>query len=272
MPNALSPLATLIREEIAEKGPMSLARYMDLCLAHPEHGYYRTRDPLGLSGDFTTAPEISQIFGELIGLWLVQVWIDQGRPTPFALVELGPGRGTLMADILRAARLVPDFGQAAQVWLVETSQPLRAAQAHQLAPHLPETGPQWAARLEDVPALPLLLVANEFFDALPIHQYQWTGATWRERRVHCSDTTLILHADGEPAPPSPLWRLPDAPLDGDCVEVSPLSAAVAGEIGQRLTQRGGAALVVDYAYEEPSSGRWTADTFQAMRSHRLCDP
>ena len=174
-----SGLRAILRTRIEAHGPLSVADWMAECLLHPRHGYYATRDPLGSAGDFTTAPEISQVFGELIGLCLAQAWLDRGRPRPVRLVELGPGRGTLMADALRAARAVPGFSDAATLHLVEASPVLRAAQARALSAH----APFWHQRLEDVPEGPLMLVANEFLDALPVRQFVRHGPAWRERVV-----------------------------------------------------------------------------------------
>src|ERR671913_538182 len=142
---------------------------MGLCLGHPAHGYYMTRDPLGAEGDFTTTPEISQMFGELIGLWAAEVWRLMGAPRPIKLVELGPGRGTLMADGLRAGRIVPGFFDAAEVHLVETSPVLRARQEEKLSSAFSTL--VWHERLSDAPPGPAIVIANEFFDALPIRQY-----------------------------------------------------------------------------------------------------
>ncbi|MEO1494675.1 MAG: SAM-dependent methyltransferase, partial [Pseudomonadota bacterium] len=168
-------LADLIRREIAQTGPMSVARFMELCLAHPEYGYYRTRDPLGAEGDFITAPEISQMFGEMIGVWLVQVWRDMGEP-PVKLIELGPGRGTLMADALRVMDRA-GMAEVAQIWFIETSPALRTAQAKRV----PQA--RWADRIDDVPKGPSIVLANEFFDALPVRQFLCAADGWRERVV-----------------------------------------------------------------------------------------
>ena len=168
-------LLTRIRND----GPLSVADFMTDCLLHPQFGYYTTRDPLGAAGDFVTAPEISQMFGELIGLALAQSWLDQGRPARFVLAELGPGRGTLMADLLRAVRGVPGFLEAADIWLVEASPVLQAQQAQALAGH----APNWVPQVQDLPDAPLWLIANEFFDALPIRQFLRDGDGWREKRV-----------------------------------------------------------------------------------------
>jgi SAM-dependent MidA family methyltransferase len=247
---------------IRQTGPLSIADYMADCLTHPVHGYYTTRDPLGVEGDFTTAPEISQMFGEMLGLCLAQTWLDHGAPAPFALAELGPGRGTLMADLLRAAKAVPGFLDAMELHLVELSPALRARQAAALGGHRPV----WHERLADLPALPLLLVANEFLDALPIRQFLRQGGGWAERVVGAEGDRLVFGR----APPVPLatlsHRLADT-VEGDLVEVSTATEAVAEEIGARVVAQGGAALIVDY-------GGWRSlgDTFQALRGHRKVDP
>ncbi|HUF88036.1 MAG TPA: SAM-dependent methyltransferase [Thermohalobaculum sp.] len=253
----MSRLGDIIRARIRAAGPMSVADYMALCLTHPEHGYYATRDPLGARGDFITAPEISQMFGELVGLWLAQAWIEAGTPAPFRLVELGPGRGTAMADALRASRAAPGFAEAADLWLVEVSGPLRAEQAKRLP------GPRWAARLEEVPEGPLLLFANEFLDALPVRQYLATPEGWREKRVGLEGDRLA-------------WGL-TAPLPGGCDapagawrEESPAAEAVLGETARRIAAHGGAALVVDYGHR--AAERPSGFTLQAVRGHARADP
>ncbi len=253
----MSTLLDIIRAQIRATGPMTVADYMALCLGHPKHGYYTTRDPLGAAGDFITAPEISQMFGEMIGLWLAQVWMDAGRPTPFRLVELGPGRGTLMVDALRAARAAPGFAEAADLWLVETSPTLRAEQAKRLP------GAQCAERLEEVPAGPCLLVANEFLDALPVRQFIASAQGWREKRVWLSEGGLI-------------WGL-SAPMPGSCNapegswrERSALADAIAEQIAARIGRDGGAALIIDYGYR--AADRPPGFTLQALRHHAPADP
>jgi SAM-dependent MidA family methyltransferase len=254
-----TPLAAILRRRIAQAGPMPLSEYMALCLSHPEHGYYMGRDPLGAAGDFTTAPEISQMFGELIGLWLAQVWRDMGAPGRVVLAELGPGRGTLMADALRAAGRVPGFLAAAEPWLVETSPALRARQAEALEGR----GAQWAESPEALPSGPLLLVANEFFDALPIRQVVRSGGAWRERVVGLEGDRLVLGLG--PAVP---WQAEGA--EGAVREVCAAGEAAARAIGARLAASGGAALIVDYGYlQAPPEG---GDTFQALRGHAYADP
>ncbi|MFZ1480323.1 MAG: SAM-dependent methyltransferase, partial [Paracoccaceae bacterium] len=163
----MTPLTRLLARRIRAGGPITLADYMTECLLHPEHGYYTTRPPFGAAGDFITAPEISQMFGELLGLALAQYWLDLGAPAPFTLAELGPGRGTLMADVLRATRAVPGFHAAAGLVLVEASPRLRRVQGDALAGF----HPKWAGSAADLPQAPLFLLANEFFDALPIRQF-----------------------------------------------------------------------------------------------------
>lgn len=250
----MTPLARMIAAQIRLSGPMPLHDYMRLCLLHPQHGYYATRDPFGAQGDFTTAPEISQMFGEMIGLALAQAWLDQGCPAPFALAEIGPGRGTLMADILRAIRVVPGMVQAAQVHLVEASAHLRRVQARRLGAvtHLEDAG--------QLPEIPLFLVANEFFDALPIRQFQRARDGWAERMVTLDDAGGL--ALGLAAPlPGP--AAPEGEIRETCPDAGPIVTAVAG----RIARHGGAAIIIDY-------GAWDGhgDSFQALRRHRPEDP
>ncbi len=249
-----------LHDRIAATGPMRLSDYMAACLLDPDFGYYTTRDPFGQAGDFITAPEISQMFGEMIGLCLAQAWQDQGAPARFALAELGPGRGTLMADILRATRGVPGFHAAARVTLVEASPTLRQAQATRL----PDA--QWCDTAADLPDLPLFAVANEFFDALPIRQFQRAGDGWREIVVSLRDGALTLDRTDAHPQAALAHRLTDT-RDGDIVEVCPLMTPIAGQIGQRIARNGGAAVIIDY-------GDWTSlgDTFQAMHHHAVADP
>ncbi len=263
-----TPLAAALRARIAAEGPIPVAAFMEAALADPVHGYYRGRDPLGRGGDFTTAPEISQVFGELIGLWCATVWQAMGMPAPVRLVELGPGRGTLMADLLRAARMVPPFAAALDVHLVETSAPLRARQRAALG----DRHATWHEALADVPPGPTLLVANEFFDALPVEQHVRDGDAWRRRMVAVGDDGGFRFVLGpEAAPPLPAAVL-GAAADGAVAESCPAARAVAAGIGHRLATQGGAALIVDYGHVEPGLG----DTLQAVRGHAyapaLADP
>jgi SAM-dependent MidA family methyltransferase len=258
----MTPLGQLLRQRIAANGPITIADYMAECLMHPEHGYYSTRDPFGASGDFTTAPEISQMFGELLGLCLAQAWLDQGAPPRFVLAELGPGRGTLMADILRATRAVPGFTSAAQVHLVEASATLQARQRQTLG----DSPVTWVDRVEALPNAPLFLVANEFFDALPIRQFSRTDKGWAEHLIAAGETGLQLgrgHAS-RLAALEPRWATTQP---GDVIETCAPATAIAAEIGQRIARHGGAALFIDY-------GGWngTGDTWQALRHHKPVGP
>lgn len=256
-----TPLARKIKLLIEANGPMSVADYMALCLGDPEHGYYATRDPFGVKGDFVTAPEVSQMFGEIVGAWLVHVWRMIGALAPVRLVELGPGRGTLMADILRVAAKAPDFQSAVGVDLVETSPTLRKRQAETLVGAGVEI--VWRDSLFDVPQGPFLLVANEFFDALPVRQFVRVEGTWRERAVGFDEAGTLAFGIG----PSVLDGGPDAP-DGSIFEVRPAADAVVAEIARRIATENGAALIVDYGHAETAVG----DTLQAVRGHDFADP
>jgi NADH dehydrogenase [ubiquinone] 1 alpha subcomplex assembly factor 7 len=253
----VNELGRLIARRIALTGPISVADFMAEALGHPRLGYYRRALPVGAAGDFTTAPEISQMFGELIGAWLAERWLAMGRPVAVTLAELGPGRGTLMADALRATRGVPGFHAALSLHLVETNAPLRALQAEALAAYRPT----WHERFDEVPAGPLLLVANEFFDALPVRQFERTAQGWRERMIG-------LAADGETlafalAPgATPFARfLPDA-AEGAQAEISEAGRALAATIGGRIKRDGGWALVIDYGYDAGAGA-----SLQAVRGH-----
>lgn len=257
----MTPLARLLARRIAAAGPLTLAEYMADCLLHPQHGYYTAATPFGRGGDFITAPEISQMFGELIGLCLAQSWLDQGAPA-FTLAELGPGRGALMADIWRATRGVPGFHAAASVHLVEAAPALRDAQRAAL-PGVPVT---WHDHVDSLPQAPLWLVANEFFDALPIRQFHRAEGGWRE--------LVVGLKDGAPAPgladPAPVPALAHRLADtrpGEIVELCPTAAPVIEAVAQRIAGHGGAAVIVDY-------GGWRSlgDTFQAVAGHAPTDP
>lgn len=261
-PAEAGPLAALLLARIRATGPITLADYMAEALLHPRHGYYATRDPLGAAGDFTTAPEISQMFGEILGLWLAQAWLDQGAPAPFTLAELGPGRGTLMADALRATARVPGFHAALRLHLVEASGPLRAAQGAALAPH----AAVWHDRAETLPEAPLLLLANEFLDALPIRQFRRHGPGWQEVMVTASAGRLAFALSAPIAFPPLAHRLADT-AEGEVVEICPAARPILETVADRIRRHGGAALLVDY-------GGWHSrgDTFQAMRAHAFADP
>jgi NADH dehydrogenase [ubiquinone] 1 alpha subcomplex assembly factor 7 len=263
----MTPLEAELRRMIAADGPISVATFMGLCLGHPAHGYYTTRDPFGRAGDFITAPETSQMFGELIGLWAAAVWQAMGAPARLALVELGPGRGTLMADALRAARVVPGFAGALHLHLVETSPVLQRRQQETLAGGgVPLT---WHREFAGVLEGPLIVIANEFFDALPVHQAVKTSGGWHERMVG-------IGADGRLA-----FALHPDPLPGFAAIVPAAAASaragavcewrsgdVVLDIARRVAKDGGAALVIDYGHAESA----LSETLQAVGRHGFADP
>jgi NADH dehydrogenase [ubiquinone] 1 alpha subcomplex assembly factor 7 len=263
----ITPLETEIRRRIAAAGPMPVGEFMTLCLTDHDHGYYTTRDPLGERGDFVTSPEISQMFGELIGLWMAAVWKKMGEPSNVRIVELGPGRGTMMHDALRAAKVMSAFRDAAVLHLVEISPVLQGEQEKTLE-QLP-VPMFWHAALREVPKGPIIVVANEFFDALPINQAVKTGDGWHERRVEIdADGNLAFALAPEPIPhferllPLAVRR---APVDA-IYEWRPDTVAM--ELGRRLADDGGAALVIDYGHVESAPG----DTLQAVGKHAYVDP
>lgn len=258
----MTPLAKILIQRITDTGPISLADYMAECLLHPKHGYYSTRDPFGSDGDFTTAPEISQMFGELLGLCLAQTWLDQGAPKKFVLAEIGPGRGTLMADVLRATKGVAGFHAAAQITLIEASSTLQQVQRKTLADY----DVTWVGTIAELADAPLFLLANEFFDALPIRQYIMDDDGWRERLVGVSDGALTFGASDAVEVPALAQRRADCST-GDLVEIGSPASAITVEIASRIADHGGAALIIDY-------GDWRSlgDTVQALRAHSFDDP
>jgi NADH dehydrogenase [ubiquinone] 1 alpha subcomplex assembly factor 7 len=249
-------LKDLLIRRIDATGPITVADYMAECLLHPTYGYYATRDPFGASGDFTTAPEISQMFGEMLGLCIAQTWMDQGSPAEFILAEIGPGRGTLMADMLRATARVPGFKP--QVHLIEASPKLRTIQREAVG-HA-----TWHDDISTLPDLPLFLVGNEFFDALPIRQYTRQGAGWAERHVGTQDGALTFGL--KPATPHLDHRLTDT-MDGDIVESCPALPAIIEFASSQIETHGGTAVFIDY-------GDWRSkgDTLQALQNHAFTDP
>jgi NADH dehydrogenase [ubiquinone] 1 alpha subcomplex assembly factor 7 len=259
---AVIQLLDEIRAMIKERGPITVEQYMQLALAHPDLGYYMNRDPFGATGDFTTAPEISQMFGELIGLWAAEVWSSMGSPDPVRLVELGPGRGTLMSDALRAARIVPAFRSALDVRLVETS-PALAAMQHDL---LVDSGVavSWAQTLKEVPDGPAIVIGNEFLDALPVRQFVRVNGQWRERTVRLNDERGLVFDVADK--PEPYIRANAA--NGEVLEINPSGHRLMFELGSRLAKQGGAALLIDYGHAVTRFG----ETLQALRAHRYVDP
>lgn len=255
-------LRDLLMHQIRAQGPMRIDEYMNACLLHPQHGYYTTRTPFGTAGDFITAPEISQMFGELIGLALAQTWTDQGTPARFTLAELGPGRGTLMSDALRAASKVSGFLQAAEVVLLEASPALRAVQADTLHAY----APRWIERLEELPEQPTFCIANEFFDALPIRQFIREGTRWRERQIGVQEGSLVFGLGPAQPQPALAHRLEDT-RGGDLIEECATATPILAMLSARIAAHGGAALVFDY-------GDWRSlgDTLQAVENHAPTDP
>jgi NADH dehydrogenase [ubiquinone] 1 alpha subcomplex assembly factor 7 len=250
-----------LQRMIALEGPIPVDRYMALCLGHPVHGYYMARDPFGTDGDFTTAPEISQMFGELIGLWAAEVWRLMGAPRSVRLVELGPGRGTLMSDLLRAARLVPGFLDAGEVHLVETSPVLRERQRQTLAATAVPIA--WHTSLSEVPPGPAIIIANEFLDALPVRQFMRTEHGWCERLIGLADGKLVFGLAPEPEP-----QFPEGGKVGDILEWPGTMLELTRDIAKCIVAQGGAALLIDYGYSGPAFG----DTLQAVKCHAFADP
>jgi NADH dehydrogenase [ubiquinone] 1 alpha subcomplex assembly factor 7 len=254
----VSALKDRIAALIAAQGPISVAEYMSIASA----GYYATRDPLGRAGDFITAPEISQVFGEMLGLWCVQVWHDQGRCATKRLVELGPGRGTLMADALRAARVAPEFLDGLEVVLVEASPALKQVQQERLREW--DGLIRWTDRFDSsLGDRPLFLLANEFFDALPIRQYVKTMRGWRERMVTVEGGKLDFALSPAPVLDAAIPQGRDDAPDGGVCEVCPSALSLADEIARIVAMQGGGGLIVDYGYDRPDFG----ETLQAVEDH-----
>ncbi|SNY91500.1 SAM-dependent methyltransferase, MidA family [Cohaesibacter sp. ES.047] len=265
LPDQETPLETRLKRMIATGGPISVADYMTLCLTDPEHGYYTNAQPIGQEGDFITAPEISQMFGEIIGIFMLSVWQQSGRPSPFHLVELGPGRGTLMRDMLRAITTDEAAARALHIHLVEISPDLRQEQQTCLA-DLPLPA-EWHGSLKTLPDAPLFFVANEFFDCLPVHQWIVTGEAVHERVVGLDKEGALAFGVG---PIRAYHARSDqaAPEKGAILEKSPASEAIMADIAGRLALRGGAGLFIDYGYVDAGFG----DTLQALKAHGHADP
>jgi SAM-dependent MidA family methyltransferase len=261
-----NPLEQKIRRLIAAAGPMPISEYMRLCLTEPDHGYYLTRDPIGSRGDFVTAPEVSQMFGELIGLWMAAVWHMLGAPDNIRIVELGPGRGTLMADALRAARVMKGFHAAIVLHLVEVSPFLRKAQERRLAEF--DIAKWWHDTLSEVPAGPVIMVGNEFIDALPVRQAIKTADGWHERLVAVSPAgQLTIEAADDPLPHFEATLPPQLRGAADGLIYEWRADDIGFEIGRRVRD-GGAALFIDYGHVAPGFG----ETLQAVTRHGYADP
>lgn len=252
----MTPLHDILVRQIARLGPLTVSEFMAQCLYHPDHGYYTQSKPLGSEGDFTTAPEISQMFGELVGLSLAQAWLDRGAPAPFCLAELGPGSGQLMSDVLRATKSVPGFHTAMQLHLCEVNPNLKAQQASRLP------NPTWVADTTALPDVPLFLIANEFFDCLPINQYVARSNGWDETIIAAQDGQLTFALRPAGAVET---ELPNA-TEGAILELSPAANAIAQDIARIIAKQGGCALIFDYG------GTGGGDTLQALQNHSKVDP
>jgi SAM-dependent MidA family methyltransferase len=264
---ATSPLEAEIRRRIERADSLPVAHYMELCLTHPEHGYYCKGPSIGAEGDFITAPEISQMFGELVGLWAAAAWSAMGSPENVRLVELGPGRGTMMVDVLRATKAVPAFRSAIVLHMVEVSPALERVQRQALM--ATEVPVSWHPSLADVPDGPLIILANEFIDALPVHQAVMCADGWHERVVKIGEAgNLLFSIDRDPIP---LFEelLPGEIRQAKVGEIFEWRADNAGlEIGRRVLKSGGVALIMDYGHLRGALG----DTLQAVRGHEFADP
>ena len=263
----MTNLKARIIRHINSAGPMPLAEFMMWCLADPQDGYYHANSIFGSKGDFITAPEVSQMFGELIGIWLIKTWQTLGKPRQLSLVELGPGRGTLMSDILKTSTLSPEFNAALQVHMIEISKELKNQQSDKLAPH---QNVGWHERFDQAPDhMPTIVIANEFLDALPFRQYVKSADKWRERAI-------TVYEDNQLG-----WGLTNAFLeenalpgdhleepDGSVYEIAPTREALIDEVSSHIAKSGGAALFIDYGHINPGFG----DTFQAIKAHQYTDP
>lgn len=260
----MTELEEKLKRQIALHGPISIASYMAQCLCDPDHGYYTKRDPFGSEGDYTTAPEVSQMFGELIGIWFLSLWQQQGRPKPFHLAELGPGRGTLMADMLRVILPHLQGTENLHIHLVEISPFLKQIQKGKLVPFNIEV--TWHDDLTTLPQSPLFIIGNEFFDALPIHQWVAHQQRWHERVVGLDENGELAFGLG---PVRDLASPDHLPIDEGAIrEQSPTSEAIVIGLTRHLAKHSGAALLIDYGYDRPAYG----NTFQALQSNAYADP
>jgi NADH dehydrogenase [ubiquinone] 1 alpha subcomplex assembly factor 7 len=250
-----------LRADIRANGPLSVADYMQRCLHDSRHGYYATRPSIGADGDFITSPMVSQMFGELLGLWCLEVWVRLGRPPSIILAEVGPGDGTLMSDVLRAARAIPEFLPAAEIWLIDPSGPLQKLQRSKLADCGVDLN--WASDLSELPEdRPVILLANEILDCLPGRQFVRVGDAWVERLIGLDDRGKLVFG----LAPHEGNQVPDA--DAPILEISSAQEAFGESLGARVARSGGAALLIDYGRAEPEFG----DTLQALLRHTRIDP
>ena len=258
----------LIKEKILSNGPINLADYMKICLTHPEYGYYIKNKPIGTTGDFITSPEISQMFGELIGLWIVQIWIDHKKPKNFSLVELGPGNGTLMVDILRSTKMIEGFHDALDLILIEISPTLQQVQKKSLG----SFRIQWQTEIRSLPEQPTIIIANEFFDSLPIRQFKRDSNEWLEVMISIEDSNKkecnqlcfeLIDIGKKKQFPSETDDIPN----GTIIEISEMTQKTINYISDHIHKNSGAALIIDYGKEGN-----VGDTFQAVRQHQYSNP
>jgi len=265
----VNALETYLISLVRAQGPISVATYMAEALGNEKHGYYMKKDPFGQQGDFTTAPEISQMFGEIIGLWQATSWLNMGRPDKIHLIELGPGRGTLMQDALRAMKIIPGLLAATRIHLVEMSPILRKMQQKSLGDY---PAPEWHSRIGDIlrhaRGEPILVIANEFFDALPVRQFQKTDNGWHERLVSLDGRDrLALRLAPMPAPEQVIPGALQRAAPGSIVEICHAGEHIMAEIAEHIGQFGGAALIIDYGYGQQDCG----DSLQAVKNHKYTD-
>ena len=256
-------LSQQIDAQIRATGPMSLSTYMGLCLGHPRQGYYAVGRPIGAEGDFITAPEISQMFGELIGFFFVNLWQQMGQPTSFTMLELGPGRGTQMQDALRAASKADGFENALHLQLFESNTLLRGDQEQRLGTY----SPYWASEIDAVSEDPLFVVANEFFDALPIKQFVKTDDGWHERLVGLAEGARAFGLSPTPIADSAAPPEVHGAYAGEILELSPAGVDTMQRVSRKIARQGGAILALDYGYERTQTG----ETLQAVKSHNFAE-
>lgn len=260
-----TPLKSRIIKHIKTSGSLPLAEYMHWCMADPKDGYYANQEAIGAKGDFITAPEISQMFGEMIGIWAVETWEALGKPSRFNLAELGPGKGTLMQDLLRIGNAVPDFLKAAHIHMIETSEKLIETQKATLSAY---ENVSWHKSIKDITNQPTLIIANEFLDVLPVRQYVKTGNEWREHAINVDENDNLVWTlgtgllDAESLPENA-----DKEPDGAVFEISTIREAFIVNTSELLKENSGAALFIDYGHSKTNFG----DTVQAMRAHGFAD-
>lgn len=251
-------ITDILKQKIEADGPVDMGTFMSLCLSHPEHGYYMTRDPFGVDGDFTTAPEISQLFGEVLGAWAADRWMQLGSPAEFVLLECGPGRGTLMSDLLRATKKVEGFHEAAKIHLMEISPVLKEKQHEALGDYFPV----WISALDEIPQdLPVIMIANEFLDALPIRQLRKAKDRWAERVVGLHKGEFILGHKGifDALVPEGFKQA----REGSVLEISPAREAFVKDAESLMRKNGGACVLIDYGHAKTE----LSDTLQAVKGH-----